>query len=136
MKHHQSYNILNSKQDFPNKIKQGCFTLLLAGVILFGIYLLLPTRTNILLLGLDAREGEGFQARSDTMIIFTIVPLRPDVGILSIPRDLWISIPGYGEDRINAVHFFAEVEEAGTGPIATKRVVEQQFSIFSLHSSH
>ncbi len=44
-------------------------------------------------------------------------------------RDLWISIPGVGENRINTVHFFAEANDPGSGPEAVLDVMEQQFGI-------
>ena len=115
MSQYYPYGYHQPKKKMINRVEQGCFTMLLAGMILFGIYLLLPTRTNILVLGLDAREGEGYQARSDTMILVTMTPLRPQIGMLSVPRDLGISSPSDGENRIKSVHFFAEGEEAGKG---------------------
>jgi len=67
---------------------------------------------NILVVGSDTRFGltDGAEfggsnvsgARSDTIML---VHLDPDAGtasLLSIPRDLWVSIPGVGEQRINA----------------------------------
>jgi len=100
----------------------ACLTLLLlfACLVFFGgIYLLAPFRTNILLLGID-RSPEGTDlSRTDTNILITVVPLQPYVGMLSIPRDLWVNVPGVGENRINTAHFFAENAEPGSGPRAT-----------------
>ena len=48
-----------------------------------------------------------------TIILTTLVPLRPDVGMLSVPRDLWVNVTGVGEQRINTAYFFAELEESG-----------------------
>ena len=59
-------------------------------------------RVNILLLGLDTREEDN--TRSDTMIVVSIDPANKTVGMMSIPRDLWVSIPGFGENRINAAY--------------------------------
>jgi polyisoprenyl-teichoic acid--peptidoglycan teichoic acid transferase len=105
---------------------------LLPGVmlgILLSVYFLAPFRTNILLLGID-RAPEGTDAaRSDTMVLTTIVPWRPYVGMLSIPRDLWVSIPGEGENRINAAHFLAEAEQPGSGPEAAMGVVRANFGV-------
>jgi LCP family protein required for cell wall assembly len=49
--------------------------------------------------------------------------------MLSIPRDLWVEIPGVGFNRINTAHFFAENEQPGSGPRAVMAVVEQNFKI-------
>jgi len=94
-----------------------------------GVYLMGPGRTNILLIGIDARPNEGNLGRTDTMILTTFMPLQPYVGVLSIPRDLWVKVPGYGENRINTAHFFAEAAQAGSGPAAAMDVVRQNFGV-------
>lgn len=100
--------------------------LLLALVI---IYLLAPLRTNILILGID-RPPEGTDlSRTDTIILTTVVPLRPYVGMLSIPRDLWVNVPGVGENRINTAHFYAENAQTGSGPYAVMETVRQNFGV-------
>ena len=110
----------------------ACLTLLLlfACLVFFGgIYLLAPFRTNILLLGID-RSPEGTDlSRTDTNILITVVPLQPYVGMLSIPRDLWVNVPGVGENRINTAHFFAENAEPGSGPRATMDTIQQNFGV-------
>lgn len=55
---------------------------------------------NILLLGCDEREGDT-SARSDVIIVATIRPDVKEVGLLSIPRDTRVAIPGHGMDKIN-----------------------------------
>jgi LCP family protein required for cell wall assembly len=97
--------------------------------LLLGIYLLAPLRTNVLILGID-RSPEGTAlGRSDTMILVTVIPLRPYVGMLSMPRDLWVTLPAYGENRINAAHFFAEDAEPGSGPQAAMETVRSNFGV-------
>jgi LCP family protein required for cell wall assembly len=93
------------------------------------IYLLVPLRTNVLLLGLDARPGEGDYGRSDTMILTTFVPLKPYVGMLSIPRDLWVRVPGHDENRINTAHYFGEIDHPGSGPKVAMQVVQLNFGV-------
>lgn len=103
----------------------------MAALILIGLaaWLLAPFRINLLVLGID-RSPEGTDmGRSDTMILTTAAPFQGRVGMVSIPRDLWINIPGVGENRINAVHFFAEINEPGSGPRAAADVVEQYFNV-------
>jgi polyisoprenyl-teichoic acid--peptidoglycan teichoic acid transferase len=94
-----------------------------------SVYIIGPGRTNILLIGIDARPKEGNLGRTDTMILTTFQPLRPYVGMLSIPRDLWVKVPGYGENRINTAHFFAEAAQAGSGPEAAMEIVRQNFGV-------
>lgn len=88
-----------------------------------------PMRTNLLVIGID-RVPEGSNAgRSDTMILATMPPFMPQMTLFSIPRDLWVTIPGVGENRINTAHYFAELSEPGTGLDAAAGVVEANFGI-------
>ncbi|WP_318241971.1 LCP family protein [Arthrobacter gallicola] len=59
------------------------------------------TSQNILLIGSDTREP-GVDARSDTMMLVHLPSDRTGVYIMSIMRDTWTEIPGYGEHKINA----------------------------------
>lgn len=108
----------------PSKFKGWFFLLLIIFFVFFT-----PFRTTVLVLGVDSRPGEGWIGRSDTMIITTIPPVLPQVKMLSIPRDLWVGIPGYGENRINTAHFFAEAAAKGSGPQAAAKTVEANFGI-------
>lgn len=58
-------------------------------------------RINVLLLGIDAREGETM-ARSDSIIMASIDPKSKQISLLSIPRDTRVEIPGHGMDKINS----------------------------------
>jgi polyisoprenyl-teichoic acid--peptidoglycan teichoic acid transferase len=109
----------------------GCLAILMVLPVLAVIlvYFFLPARTNILILGID-RAPEGTDAsRTDTNIVLSINPLRPIVNMLSIPRDLWVNIPNEGENRINTAHFFAEVNEPGSGPRASMQTIQENFGI-------
>ena len=121
---------------FRGVLRTGClvfsviFTCLL---VLASVYLLMPFRTNLLVLGID-RTPEGTSlGRSDTNILITVKPLRPYVGLLSIPRDLWVTIPGVGENRINTAHYFAEGQEPGSGPYAALNTIENNFGVHVEH---
>jgi LCP family protein required for cell wall assembly len=110
----------------------GCITLtLVSGFIglFLAIYLLLPVRTNILLLGIDYADPGSVASRSDTIMLTTFIPLKPYIGVLSIPRDLWVSIPGVGENRINTAHFYAEIQQPGSGPYATMQTIRLNFGV-------
>ena len=93
------------------------------------IYFIAPLRTNILLLGTDDSPERGAVGRTDTIILTTIVPLRPYVGMLSIPRDLWVTIPDVGEQRINTAYFFAEANQSGTGARAAMQTISDNFGV-------
>ncbi len=74
----------------------------------------------ILALGSDARQGEPVLGGSRADAIQMIgVNLRTGVGsVIGIPRDSWVSIPGYGSDRINAAMYYG-------GPQLMADTVEQ-----------
>lgn len=70
-------------------------------------------RLNLLVLGIDTRRGSDTQAsRSDTVIVLTLDPQNRAAGMLSIPRDTVVPIPGRGEDKINAAYAFGGAELA------------------------
>lgn len=101
----------------------------LALTALLIIYFLAPLRTNILLLGTDDSPERGAVGRTDTIILTTVVPLKPYIGMLSIPRDLWVSIPGMGEQRINTAYFFAESSQQDSGPQAATQTIRDNFGV-------
>lgn len=67
-----------------------------------------------LVVGSDSREGlddlENFGdfagARGDVVMLVRVDPSTGETRMLSIPRDLWVGIPGHGENRINAAYAF------------------------------
>ena len=99
--------------------------------IAIGIVLVFftPFRINILVLGIDPTHNDTAQGRSDTMILTTLPPVSPFMHMLSIPRDLWVDIPGHGQNRINTAHFFAEVAKKGSGPAAAAEAVQLNFHL-------
>jgi LCP family protein required for cell wall assembly len=87
-------------------------------------------RVNILLLGIDEREDQYGPWRTDTMIVLTIDPENNTAGILSIPRDLWVTIPGYAENRINTAHYTGDLEKyPGGGPALAIKTVQRNLGI-------
>ena len=61
---------------------------------------------NVLLLGTDNRPGEAI-GRTDSIIVASVNPAQQYATLLSIPRDLWVFIPGLNRfDRINTVESY------------------------------
>lgn len=58
-----------------------------------------PNQLNIALLGVDD-YGEG-NFRTDVIMILSIDTQHNSTTLISFPRDLYVKIPGCGEDRIN-----------------------------------
>jgi LCP family protein required for cell wall assembly len=84
-------------------------------------------RVTLLLLGLDYRDwdaGEKY-SRSDTMILLTLDPLARTAGILSIPRDMWVAIPGFQHGKINTAYYLGDAYKIpGGGPGLAVKTVE------------
>jgi LCP family protein required for cell wall assembly len=92
------------------------------------------SRVTMLLLGLDYRDWESGEGapRSDTMILLTVDPINRTVGMLSIPRDLWVNIPGgYNPERINMAYRLGELYkyENGGGPGLAMETVEELLGV-------
>lgn len=64
---------------------------------------------NILLIGQDRREGESRQ-RSDSMILLSFNKPRGTITMTSFLRDLYVQIPGYQSNRLNAAYAFGGME--------------------------
>lgn len=84
------------------------------------------SRINVLVMGLDSREAEQDDIpRTDTMILFSLDPESRTAGMLSIPRDLWVEIPGFDYSKINTAYRLGEVYNvAERGPGLSLRTVE------------
>jgi LCP family protein required for cell wall assembly len=70
--------------------------------------MLFDTSTTILLLGTDHAtfSGRGSSHRSDSIMLLRTDPAHDRLYYLSIPRDLYVPIPGHGSDRVNAAYQF------------------------------
>lgn len=86
------------------------------------------SRVNILVMGLDHRDWQANEGapRTDSMMLFTIDPVTKTAGMLSIPRDLWVEVPGFGHQKINAAYQLGEGSRLpGGGPGLAVKTVEQ-----------
>ena len=119
------------KLDLParqTKKRSSRWTVPILLVLVFLLFFT-PFRINLLVIGIDRTPDGTAAGRSDTMILTSLPPVLPQMRLLSIPRDLWVNIPGVGENRINAAHYFAELNQPGTGPEAAAGVVESNFGV-------
>lgn len=93
------------------------------------------SRVTILVMGLDYADWENTDRigppRSDTLILLTVDPATKTAGMLSIPRDLWVNMPGIeGSHKINTAHRFGELYQMpGGGPGLTMRTVEELLGV-------
>ncbi len=77
---------------------------------------------NILLIGQDRREGES-RARSDAMILCTFNTKTNQIVMTSFLRDLYVQIPGYSSNRINAAY-------AAGGMTLLDETLESNFGVY------
>lgn len=90
------------------------------------------SRITLLIMGLDYRDwaaGEG-PPRTDTMILLTIDPLSKTAGMVNIPRDLWVPIPGFNYGKINTAYQLGEAYKLpGGGPELAMKTVEKLMGV-------
>lgn len=99
-------------------------------VVFFAAYFLFPPeQTDIVIMGIDARPGEGYLTRTDSMMLMNINPSGLQVSLLSIPRDVFIRVPDYGEQRINTINLLGEQEAEGYGPELVKASFQESFGV-------
>ena len=86
------------------------------------------SRINIAFFGLRGGDtgGEDCPVCTDTIILMTIDPVTRTAGMLSIPRDMWVNIPGFGYSRINTAWTIGEgAKLPGGGPSLAMETVSQ-----------
>lgn len=77
--------------------------------------------TNILLIGNDSREN-GEDGRSDAMILLSISNKTKKIYMTSLLRDMYVEIPGYKDNRLNAAYSYGGAE-------LLMETIEQNFDI-------
>ncbi|MDF1515639.1 MAG: LCP family protein, partial [Anaerolineae bacterium] len=88
-----------------------------------------PGTVNILLLGSDQPSGTAV-GRTDVIVIASIYPDLPSVSLISVPRDYYAWIPGWGLDKINTAHSRASrIQYPGGGPALIKDTIAYNFGI-------
>jgi LCP family protein required for cell wall assembly len=78
---------------------------------------------TLMILGSDKRpkinnEGAAGKGLSDTIMLVRLDPEKDAIAVMSLPRDLKVDIPGYGQDKINAAYSIG-------GPRLTLETVKQ-----------
>lgn len=89
------------------------------------------SRVNVLVMGLDYRDWEaGETPRTDTMIVLTLDPLNKTAGMISIPRDLWVAIPGFEYAKVNTAFYLGEIYNLpGGGPGLASKTIEELLGV-------
>jgi polyisoprenyl-teichoic acid--peptidoglycan teichoic acid transferase len=72
---------------------------------------------DVVLLGSDTRDPGAQQGRSDSIMVAHLNQARDKAYIISFPRDMYVTIPGHGKDKINAAYSLG-------GPALTVQTLE------------
>ncbi len=82
-------------------------------------------RVNVLLIAVGG-EGHNGENLADTIMVASIRPSTNTVALLSIPRDLYVQVPGENYfTKINAVHAYGESQKKNNGPEVLRDQVEE-----------
>ena len=95
-----------------------------------GVQVSLDDTFNILVIGSDERKP-GKPWRADVIMLVAIDYAHRQIGIISFPRDLWVTIPTVGENRINTATFFGKLNNYPNGGDIglLKDTLEQNFGL-------
>ncbi len=77
---------------------------------------------NVMLIGSDSMSV-GDHGRSDSLLILSLDIRHKKIKVTSLMRDIWLNIPGYGQDRFNAAYAYG-------GPKLTIETIERNFGIY------
>lgn len=84
---------------------------------------------NILLIGIGGQSHPG-GTLADSIMVASIDPKEKTISLLSVPRDLYVTIPGVGKQKINAAHSIGETQnKTGGGPALIKQVVSDTLGV-------
>ncbi len=93
------------------------------------------SRVNLLVLGGDFIAGRSDReyGHTDSMTVLTIDPASKTAGMLTIPRDTWVNVPGYGYYTINSAFFLGEKDKLPGGGAALAVETAENFLGIKIH---
>src|SRR5690606_9943038 len=69
--------------------------------------------------------------RTDTMMLVSVNPDTNELGILSIPRDLYFDVPGYSvPQRVNSAMVLGELQQTNFGPTLAMQTVQYNLGMY------
>lgn len=80
-----------------------------------------PQVLNVMLFGLDDQSA-GDNGRTDTMLMVSIDNRHKKLKLTTFMRDIWVQIPGHGEEKLNAAFAFG-------GPKLSVETIERTFGV-------
>lgn len=85
-------------------------------------------RINVLLLGMGGPGHDG-PYLTDTIMVVSIKPSTNEVAMISLPRDMGVTIPGQGLRKINHANHYGEKEKEGWGGAFASEVIGDTLGI-------
>lgn len=85
-------------------------------------------RINVLLIGIGGQEHQAGDL-ADSIQLLSIDPVQNSATMVNLPRDLYLPIPGFGSDKINAAHAFGEQYTDEGGPKLLKQTISEALGI-------
>ncbi|MFA6918943.1 MAG: LCP family protein [Patescibacteria group bacterium] len=85
-------------------------------------------RINVLLMGIGGKGHDGGML-TDTMILGSYKPSTNQIAMMSIPRDMYVKVDGYGWMKINAINAYAEQRKEGSGGEVTTQALSKLLGI-------
>ncbi|MDZ7611821.1 MAG: LCP family protein [Candidatus Moranbacteria bacterium] len=80
-------------------------------------------RINVLMIGMRGENMPGGGLLADTVMVATLKPEEKKVGLISIPRDLYVKAPGTEHhSKINSIYYYGEKKQGTTGLQEMKKV--------------
>lgn len=87
-------------------------------------------RINVAILGMRGVDLPGGGNLADSIIVASVLPKESKISMISIPRDLYVSVPGTNDkQKINAVHAYGEEKDKGKGMEDMKVVLGEVLGI-------
>lgn len=87
-------------------------------------------RFTVLVLGIDNDGTDLSTSHTDMMMILSVDPVTHSGAMLSIPRDLFMPIPGESDmQRVNTAFEIGELKQPGGGPKLAMQTVQYNFGI-------
>lgn len=78
--------------------------------------------TNIALFGVDSRDKNSDQGLSDSIIILSVNENDNTIKMISVLRDTWLAVEGFGNQKINAAYYYG-------GPVLAVKTLNQYFNL-------
>lgn len=85
-------------------------------------------RINVLMMGIGGLGHDG-GLLTDTILLASVHTEKKEASLISIPRDLLVTIPDYGQQKVNHAYALTERDSPGSGGLVAKSVLSQVLGV-------